>query len=258
MNAPVIPPDELVRMVAQVRHWQTNTNGDPRTRVPDTDEGFAEAVAKLINFRLDWILRDAKREHELDVAKVREEVARMTAKIQERVDGLDRRLSGTQSDIGVMGIRSDLGRLAMRLDMPEEGKGEAFADLRESIRALAQVPQAPKPFLNDGNVVGPYVLDKGTDSQLRELDARIRNLSGRFEQLVRDTDTRGLRDDVELIHKNNKERTEAVAALSALLQKVEAMVVALTSATNAVAQDHLARLRVLEANVGGDLAQGGE
>jgi len=193
VNAPVIPPDELVRMVAQVRHWQKG--GDPRTRVPDTDEGFAEAVAKLINFRLEWILRDAKREHELDVAKVREEVARMTATIQERVESLDRRLSGTQSDIGVMGIRSDLGRLAMRLDMLEEGKGGVFADIRGRLGNVERLAVAPKTFLNDGNVVGPYVLDKGTDSQLRELDARIRNLAGRLEAQARDLAGRASQKD---------------------------------------------------------------
>lgn len=132
MNAPVIPPDELARMVATVRHWQKGGGGSRGVaQVPDTDEGFAEAVAKLINFRLEWILRDAKREHELDVAKVREEVARMTAKIQERVEGLDRRLSDTQRDL----------------------------------------------------------------SPLRELDARIRNLSGRFEQLVRDAERVDLLED---------------------------------------------------------------
>lgn len=303
MNAPVIPPDELVRMVAQVRHWQTNVNGDPRTRVPDTDEGFAEAVAKLINFRLDWILRDAKREHELDVAKVREEVARMTATIQERVEGLDRRLSGTQMDIGSSTMKGHVNGLAHRVTMLEEGKGEPFARLRESIRALAQDPRAQKGFLNDGNVVGPYVLDKGTDSQLRELDARIRNLSKAVERLEADEAlkiqgrridelsalveaqghilaTRSAREEMVMGLAGVESVTNRVVALSATLQKVEAMVGALTSATNAVAQDHAARIRhleeaarttgwralhnrlaLVEASIGergGGLAQGGE
>lgn len=201
MNAPVIPPDELVRMVAQVRHWQKG-GGDPRTRVPDTDEGFAEAVAKLINFRLDWILAEAKRGHELDVAKVREEVARMTAKMQERVDGLDRRLSATQMDIGSSTMKGHVNGLAHRVTMLEEGKGP-IADLREALRSLGNRmdnvertrmkvtgnplrPQAQNSFLNDGNVVGPYVLDKGTDSQLRELDARIRHMAKAVERLEAD------------------------------------------------------------------------